>query len=165
MISEAIKKAILNKHLLFRATRFYFYEIGVGNDEGDTDAEFLISVGGVRSHFEIHGINEKYIKSNFNIENQNKVLRKNEDIIEIIFDWRPSKNSENEPTSLDFVIRDNKIVKLKFWFMAGSGLNAHIRTIIFDVKDIYYCNQCYNTFDIDLLSGEYVCPFCGNKQK
>ena len=161
MIPEALKKAILEDTLLFRATRFYFSEIGVGNDEGETDDEFLIGIGKYRSHFEVHGINENYIKCNFDLENQRKILHKAEDRIEIVFDWRPSKNSENEPTSLDFIIQDNKIVALKFWFMAGAGLSAHIRTISFDVKDIYYCNQCFNTFDIEFLSEEYVCPHCG----
>ncbi len=165
MIPEAIKNAILHDMLLFRATRFYFSESGVGNDEGETDAEFLIGIGKYRSHFEIHGLNESYIKSNFDIENNRKILHKSEDRIEIVFDWRPSKNTENEPTSLDFIIRNNRIVALKFWFMAGPGLSAHIRIISFDVKDIYYCNQCYNTFEIDFLSGEYICPYCGNITK
>lgn len=162
MVSEEIKKAILNDTLLFRATRFYFSEIGVGNDEGETEAEFLIGIGKYRSHFEVHGINEKYIKSNFDIENERKILHNKENRIEIIFGWRPSKNSENEPTSLDFMIEDNRIVGLKLWFMAGPGLSAHIRTISFDVKDIYYCPQCYNTFDIDFFAEEYVCPHCGH---
>lgn len=162
MISDTIKKAIIQDILLFRAKRFYFSEIGVGHDEGDTEAEFLIGIGKYRSHFEVHGINEMYIKPNFDIENRSKILHKPEDRIEIVFDWKPSKNSENEPTSLDYIIKDNKITGLKFWFMAGPGLSAHTRTISFDVESIRMCNNCYNTYDIDLHDEEYVCPHCGN---
>lgn len=162
MIPEAIKNAILDGTLLLRATRFYFWEIGVGTDEGETDAEFFIAGGRFRSHFEVHGINESYIKSNFDIEIKNRIIHEKEDRIEMVYDWLPSKNSQNEPTSLDFFIKDNQVKSLRFWFMAGTGEKMHFRTISFDVQHIEYCTNCYETFDIDYMSGEYECPYCGN---
>ena len=84
MIPEAIINAILDGTLLLRATRFYFWEIGVGTDEGETDVEFFIAGGRFRSHFEVHGINESYIKSNFDIEIKNKIIHEKEDRIEMV---------------------------------------------------------------------------------
>lgn len=162
MIPEVIIKSIKEGSLLFRATKFAFWESGVGIDEGDTDAEFLILSGPFRTHFEVHGINEKYIKSNFNIENKKCIISEKEEKVEVVYDWLPSKNSENEPTSLEFHIQDNQIVFLKFWFMAGTGGQMHLRTISFDVKHIEYCPNCYDTFEVDFMSEEHICPHCGN---
>lgn len=131
---DEIKKAILNGPLFLKAFRFVFYETEVGHDEGDTDSEFEIRIEKDKTCFEVYGINDKYINNNFEIGNDRIIFYKDEDKVEIVFEWRYSKNTENEPTSLDIFFRGKEISVLQFWFMVGENNNAHIRTISFDVS-------------------------------